>query len=672
MLRRFLPLIAAAGTLAAQSVVAPTPDRPDRLQEAAGYSVSNSFETGYRFAAIDGNEDVYRSSVNYGNGVRLFEGRLRIHSLDGEGKIDEFSFHTTGAGTDPYQSHTLRAEKKGLYRYDMQFRVNRYRNRLPALWQGEHGIDAERRFQNHELTLLPGGRAEFVIGFDRNAQDGPGFASTGIPSSIGEFDRANFLRLTTDLRRRNNNYRVGTNLRFAGLALTAFQSLDNYKEDTLYGNGFGLPGGASNVQPVSDLARAEPFHGATPVTTVALRTEKERRIGFHGRFVYAKGSRNWALSETATAASPGSSQSTLRQTFLIGDASRAQTSGDISVTLLPSAKWTVSNTTAVSSTRITGGASFLEVSLFTNQFLDFEDLGIRHVSNATEVNFRPVKQLGLYGAYRLSERRVESRTALEFPSFGFEERLDPIDNTVHVGAGGVRWMPARGVRASFNAEVGRADRPLTPTSNKNFHNEAARVQWRGRGLSLTAHFKSRINNNPTALVEYSSESRTGGLQASWARPDGRLTLDGGYTFLAADTSAGVFNLLSTATPEEFPLRTVYTSNLHTLNFGGRFQPHERVTAYLGYSLAKDTGDDFDRPLLPERVDAAYPAFSLDQGTFFVSFPLTYQSPQARLSVQLTERLGWNFGWQLYDYAERFTGVQDYRAHVGYSSFRWTF
>lgn len=672
MQRTILSLLAAAGTLAAQPVVAPTPDRPDKAQETAGYSISNSFETGYRFASIDGNEDVYRSAVNFGNGVRLFEGRLRIHSLDGEGSIDEFSFYTMGAGTDPYQSHTLRAEKKGLYRYDMQFRVNRYRNRLPALWQGEHGIDAERRFQNHELTLLPGSRTEIILGYDRNAQDGPGFSSNGIPSSIGAFDSSNFLRLTTDLRRRNNNYRVGTNLRFAGLALTAFQSLDNYKEDTLYGNGFGLPTQATNVQPISALTRSEPFHGNTPVTTVALRTDKERWIGFHGRFVYSKGERNWALSESATAVSSDAAQSTLRQTFLVGDASRAQTSGDFTVTLLPSMKWTVTNTTAVSSTRITGGASFLEVTQFTNQFLEFEDLGIRHVTNATEVNFRPVKQVGLYGAYRLSERRVETRTAFEFPSFEFEEPLAGVDNTVHTGAGGIRLMPAKGIRASFDAEVGRADQPLTPTSNKNFHNESVRFQWRGNGTTLTAHFKNRINNNPTALVEYSSETRTAGFQASWSRPDGLVTIDGGYTFLAADSSAGVFNLLSTATPEEFPLRTVYTSNLHTANFGGRFQPHERVTAYVGYSLAKDTGDDFDRPVLPERVLSAYPTFSLERSTFFVSFPLTYQSPQARLSVQLNERLAWNFGWQLYDYAERFTGLQDYSAHVGYSSFRWTF
>ncbi len=672
MMRRLtLLLLLTSAALAAQQPIAPTPDRPDKLEEAGGYSISNSFETGYRFANVDGNRDAYRAAVNYGNGVRLFEGRLRIHSLDGRGKyFDEFSFHTMGAGTDPYQFHTLRAEKNGLYRYDMRFRVARYSNQLPALWQGERGLDTERRFQTHELTLLPGSPIELILGYDRNKQDGPGFASEGVTRSVGAFQKDNFLRLTTDLRRVNNTYRVGTNIRAAGLAITAFQSFDNYKEDSSFGNGFGLPTNVSNAQPIESLTRSEPFHGNTPVTTVALRTEKERWIGFHGRFVYSKGTRNWALSENATAFAPGSNLSTLRQTFLVGDASRAQTSGDFTVTVLPSLKWTVTNTTAASSTRITGGAAFLEVSEFTNQFVEFEDLGIRHITNATEVNFRPVKKAGLYGAYRFSTRRVEDRVA--FPDFNFETQRRPVNNDIHSGAAGVRWMPVKGVRASFDVEVGRADQPLTPRSEKNFHNESARFQWRGHGATFAAHFKSKINNNPTALVNYSSESRSGGFQATWALPDGKVTLNGGYTLLSLDSSAGVFNLFDFDSENPAAARTVYTSNLHTVNFGGRFAPHERLTIYLGYSLARDTGDGSNRVSLSDGVEAAYPAFSFDGTNYAVSFPLTYQSPQARLSVQLTEQLGWNFGWQLYAYSERFSGLQNYTAQVGYSSFRWTF
>jgi hypothetical protein len=71
-------------------------------------------------------------------------------------------------------------------------------------------------------------------------------------------------------------------------------------------------------------------------------------------------------------------------------------------------------------------------------------------------------------------------------------------------------------------------------------------------------------------------------------------------------------------------------------------------------------------------EPAYPNFGFDGTNFFNSFPLTYQSPLARLSVGLHRKLSWNFGWQFYSYDELAVSNQNYNAHVGYSSFRWSF
>ena len=144
---------------------------------------------GYRFSDVSGNRDVYRSSVNFGNGLRLFEGQLRINTQEGKGSLfDEFAFNTVGAGNDPYQSSILRMEKNALYRYDMQFRIVNYFNRLPSLWNGEHGVDSERVFQNHDLTLFPGTRFEVLLGYDRYNHTGPGFSSEGV-SNVGAFQK---------------------------------------------------------------------------------------------------------------------------------------------------------------------------------------------------------------------------------------------------------------------------------------------------------------------------------------------------------------------------------------------------------------------------------------------------------------------------------------------------
>ncbi|MCU1261813.1 MAG: hypothetical protein JWO80_4698, partial [Bryobacterales bacterium] len=58
-----------------------------------------------------------------------------------------------------------------------------------------------------------------------------------------------------------------------------------------------------------------------------------------------------------------------------------------------------------------------------------------------------------------------------------------------------------------------------------------------------------------------------------------------------------------------------------------------------------------------------------------TFPLTFQSPSARISVRLLEKVRLNFGYQYYGYKEQFGlfGINDnYRANTGYTSVLWSF
>jgi len=58
-----------------------------------------------------------------------------------------------------------------------------------------------------------------------------------------------------------------------------------------------------------------------------------------------------------------------------------------------------------------------------------------------------------------------------------------------------------------------------------------------------------------------------------------------------------------------------------------------------------------------------------------TFPLTYQSPMARLSIRITPKLRWNAGWQFYGYGELFHQLgydQNFHAHTGYTSVLWSF
>src|ERR1035438_2033597 len=82
-----LPILALAGALAAQQVVAPTPDTvgSPRGDGWGGYNVTQSFETGYRLRLVGGDLGEYRSDANYGNGLRLLGSSFAMNSKDGHG-----------------------------------------------------------------------------------------------------------------------------------------------------------------------------------------------------------------------------------------------------------------------------------------------------------------------------------------------------------------------------------------------------------------------------------------------------------------------------------------------------------------------------------------------------------------------------------------------------------
>lgn len=646
----------------AQQPVTHSAEFPANSREFGGYRISNSFEFGYRFANVGGDHDLYRASVNFGDGLRLFQGRLRVNSLDGKGSaLDEFRLRSSGAAGDPYQALVMRVEKNGLYRYDLQYRLVRYHNRLPSLWRGEHGLTVERAMQTHDIKIFPGSNFEVLLGYDRNGRSGPGFASVGTTDNFGVLDARNYLRYQDDLRQLNNQYRAGFTAKFIGLALTATHAIDLYEEEGSQADASGLPSSTSNVQLVEDFTRSQPFHGRTSITTLALRTRKERVIGFNSRFVYAGGTRNSTLTDNISAPGSATTMAGYREAFIVGDAGREQSSGETTIVLLPRSRWTITNTTAFHNTRIDGDASLVEIGFFRNEYLRFSHLGIRRISNASEASFKALKGVSLYGGYRFSTKRARSSDALRFADFGFGRELKSVDNKFQSGAAGIRWLPGSNIRASFDFEAGRADRPLTPRSERRFHNQSAQLRWRGRDFTVGAYFKNRVNHNPTELLAYSSKSRSQGVHASWLHPDTDMVLDAGYSLLNMDVSTGILDLFEFS-GEPDRLRSVYASSIHNLNLAIRATPAQRVRLHLAYNLAKDTGGDDFNLAFAERS-----AFSLEGAYLRTSLPMSYHSPRVRLSIAMKANLAWNFGWQYYGYSEHIAGIRGFRSHVGYTS-----
>jgi hypothetical protein len=653
----------------AQIPVAPSPESADSSsgETNGNYNIVNNSEVGYRFHTVGGNSNQYRSSVNYGNGVRVLGSSLAVNSVDGRGTLlDHMVLNTQGLGNDPYQSAQLRAERNALYRYDLGWRQNDYFNPglLTAGGNSQHLIDTTYRMQDHNLTILPQSKFKFFFGHTGSAQLGPAFTT--------EQGRANAYQFL-NVRRRWNEYRIGNEFRVLGIRVNWTRGWEDFKED----EGFapapaGVPGlPATATANLLSLDKRAPYHGTSPYWRVGLFTGNGR-FDVNGRFTYTAGRRKFVFDETAvTTAVPGGAQTTTK-VFTEGDAQRPVATGNLNIGFRPSSKLSLINSTAVYNARTQGDSAF---TLFSpgqpGTTFYYNYLGIRTLANDTVLNYQVSNAVGFYAGYQYSDRLINSveRTDLtELPA-----RQTNILNSSNFG---MRLRPWQPLTIQFGAEIGRANRPFTPVAPRHYHALNGRVQYRTRDLQVTAATKTDYNNNSVTLSSYSSRARRYAVDGSWTRLSW-LALDAGYSKLHFDSVGGIAYRVGAPVAPNGTLITgessLYFSNLHTVYFAVRFALKKRAELYAGLTRVQDTGDG--------RNIAAGSGLGSPREVFQVvqTFPLTFQSPMARVSVKINDHLRWNGGYQYYGHSQEFNPTLNnpnpnlgYRANTGYTSLSISF
>ncbi len=666
-----LRLVLACGIVAvtafAQPVVAPTPGAVGRLrgEDVGSYNVVNSFETGYRFHTVDGNEDRYRSDVNYGSGIRLLQSNLTVNSKDGHGRFfDELLLNTQGLGNDPYQFARFRLQRNKLYRYDLLWRVNDYVN--PGLSTGTlggHRMNTRRQWQDHDFTLFPQASLRFLAGYSRNSQDGPSL------SSIQLFDsRGDEYPIFVPVKRQQSEFRLGAVVAAGGFQMSLMRGWQRYREEA--SARIDAPQEGANPDDnnrLNSFSRKAPYEGNTPFWRFLLNYEKKKWFAANGRFSYAGGRRDYFLEESASGLGRlGNAQN--RQVMVNGSGRRPVTSGALTLSLFPSDKLTITNHTAYHQMQMDGDAILTTINngVGIGPVLNFQYLGIRTLTNAVDANYRLSRWFGVYGGHRYTTRRVRSQEGSAFggPSeVTFAEQL----NHLQAGVAGMRFQPFKPLSVSLDAEVGRADRPFTPVSERDYHGLGARVQYRSRTVQLAAYTRANYNFNSTSLLSHSSRGRNYSVDGTWF---GRswISLDAGYSKLHVDTLTGIAYFASARLVEGD--RSYYLSNVHSVNLNVRLAIRKRADLVMGYSRIQDSGDG-----RAAAIKAPSGGTGHSEAEAFVraqTFPLAYGSPQARISVKLYDKLRWNFGYQYYDYQEEFPPMGGYRAHTGYTSVLWSF
>ena len=394
---------------------------------------------------------------------------------------------------------------------------------------------------------------------------------------------------------------------------------------------------------------------------MALATE-HRKYAMNGRFTYSKGVGNFVLDESALGAGFIGTENRLVSSY--GTAERPVTTGDLNLSWFPGDRLTVTNNTSVNDTRIDGNNFYeqFDLSNLTTAIVNFQFLGVRLLTNSTDVHFRTTKKLDLFAGYRYADRQIRSIQSSTDPATPFSNVLYSQYDHVNVGVAGFNWRIVSPLTLRVSTEIGRNDNPFFPVSEKNYQAIDGRLQYRRKSVSMSAGYKEYYNNNSISLTSYNAHREPISPMRRGARGIGSRSIwaTRGCIWTPQGESRS-------SRPQRWSMANRSTSATFTRRIWARVALGKRADLYLGYSITKDVGDGRSS-LLPTGTVAAL-LYNVQ------TYPLTFQSPLARLTIPITKKIKWNAGYQYYGYNEQFglySILQNYHAHTGYTSLLFAF
>jgi hypothetical protein len=514
--------------------------------------------------------------------------------------------------------------------------------------------------QDHNLTLIPQSNVKVFFGFSNSSQTGPAYSSIQLFNDSG-----NVFPLFANVRRVWREYRLGNEFQVFGIRVNWMHGWQDFKDDTgatLATSGVpgAIPLAPESAVSLNSFQASDPNHGTNPYWRAAIFTDR-KWLHMNGRFTYSGGRHAFVTDESAQGIA--SSLSRVQDVVTVGNAQRPVATGNLNFNFTPTPKLTIANSTSVYNVRTIGDSFFSEFdsATQTTQVLFYNYLGIRTVANDTNLSYQVSPLVGFMAGYHYSDRLITSGEEFTFLGAASARPMEQ-SNQLHSGEAGVRFTPWKPLSVLLSAEVGVNSHPFTPLADGDYHALSARVQYRAKTLRIMAAANANYNANSVSLASYGSQSRTYSLSGSWT-PRRRFTLDAGFNRAHTYTIGGIAYFVD---PQLIQGQSsIYLSNINSIYAGVRYEIAKRVDFYAGYTRVQDLGDG--RATAAAGIGSAAPEFQAVQ-----TFPLAFQSPMARVSVKINEKLRWNAGYQYYGYRADFASLLGYRANTGYTSLSFSF
>jgi hypothetical protein len=703
----------ASGATAQQ----PSPSPVQAGDNAGAYTIISTLEFGYRGLAVDGDLNKYQSDLNYRAGARLFDSSFLMRSQDGKtGLFETALVTTTGWGADPNGQVRITVELPEWYRFDGTYRKFKYFRFLnnfanpnwifspsqfsvpPQSVTGEHGYSTETKFGDFDLTILPKNRlVRFTVGYSPERYEGPAFTNYHLGGN--EFN------YPLNLRSRADDYRFGADGTVGPIDYSVLQGFRRFRDDTFTSLG-STPG--INLDPskgqLTSFHHEEPSRGSVDYTRASLHTLVAKKLDITARVIYSDSDSDFTFIENYSGTNwnarvsgwpPGPLPATpntlnLGQYNITGSTNRPSWLGDVGVTFLATGKLQISNTFRIDDFRIEGDAVMSDFFSITRpngampvtDTIGFSNLDAhtntdyRKYQNIVEGNYQFNPRYSIHLGYRYGHRTIatsfEGHDLASNGSVSGNARSSESEtgtNNTHSIFGALKARPAANWTINFDAERGTADNVFSRIGNYDYTNVRAKSRYAPRNnLSFNLGFISRDNANPSEIAGVSLQdfgvsikSRIFTSSLDWT-PSSRLSINTGYNYNWLNSNAVVnFFFNNIQHPDGRSLYYV-RNNFFFIDTTTIITP--RVSLFTSYRINKDNGQG-------NRVEDPVGT----PGTLVSSYPMSFQSPEARLAIKINRRLDWNLGYQYYNYNES-TVVgprpQNYHAHLPYTSLRLYF
>jgi hypothetical protein len=718
-----LVLMIAAGAAIAQQPT-PTPKKSEAKkaepkaettsaqtgEDAGDYTVTSSIEFGYRGVGVYGDTNKYKSDLNYKPGPRLFDSSFLMRSKDGKGEIlDTLLVTSSGWGADPYGQLRIQAEKPKWYRFEgsyRKFKYFRFLNNIanpnfifspttfsvpPNPVTGEHGFNTRTQLGDFDLTILPKNNTiRFTVGYSPERYSGPAYTTY--------HQGGNEFMFLGNLKSQANDFRLGADGKVGPIDFSFQQGFRRFRDDSFIDLG---PTRGINLNPAvasfTTFQRNEPTRTSVNYTTFSAHSLVAKKLDLTARIVHSSSNSNFTFLENETGINFNSRITgqlappnvlNLGQYNIPGNTKRPNTLFDLGATFLATDKLRISNTFRVETFEINGADVFNDIFTVSRGAIvdtrSFTNLPVNKITkyrkyqDTVEGDYQFNKNYSIHLGYRYGNRHIEQiLTGFALNSNAPvpvvpEDEVE--DNHTNAFFAGFKARPANNWTIYFDAEHGTADNVFTRIGNYNYTNIRAKSRYApNRKINFNVALITKDNSNPSEIAGVSLndfgvdvKSRTFTSSVVW-NPNAKVSFSTGYNYnwVNSDAVVDYFFQVPPAASVRHPIgHSLYFMRNNFFYIDTIAQICPRVSLYASYRINQDNGQG-NRLADPTGTP----------GTLINSYPMSFQSPEARVAIKVNNYLDWNLGYQYYNYNESVLvgpRPQNYHAQLPYMSLRLYF